>query len=358
MVQVALGWPYFLNFSSDLYSSIFLGFKLIYSEYICPDGKVDLVLSDDKLKLQTKSGKSYPLEKISDVDMAPNFMPHDPKSEALNSNLEIYDQNFSVERYQNELQWLYQTFGVVESTFRAEIIKPLNLQPGDKVLITACGLGSDIQPILDVIGPEGTLYIQDLAREMVCASAKNTRARGYSGKNIHFSICDAQNLPFKAGYFDAVFHFGGINLFDDLKAAISEMSRVTRNGGRVVFGDESVAPWLRTCDYGRAAIKNNSLWGVDTPINLLPLNAVDVNLSWVFGNCFYLISFSVTEKGPFMNMDVVHKSPRGGSMRTRYFGQLEGVNPETVLLIQAEAKKCQKSIHEFLENLINSQIRS
>jgi ubiquinone/menaquinone biosynthesis C-methylase UbiE len=331
---------------------------LIFSEYVCPDNKSDLVLSDDKLALQAKSGKTYPLQKISNLDMAPNFMPHDPQSGALSSNLEIYDQNFSVERYQNELQWLYETFGVVEAAFRAEIIKPLNLRPGDKVLITACGLGSDIQPILDVIGPEGSLYIQDLASEMVSASAKYIRARGYAGKNIYFSISNAQNLPFKTGYFDAVFHFGGINLFDDLKASISEMSRVTRNGGRVCFGDESVAPWLRSSHYGKAAIKNNSLWGVDTPINLLPLTAVDVSLSWVFGNCFYLISFSISEKGPFMNMDVVHKSPRGGSMRTRYFGQLEGVNPETVLLIQAEAKKRQTSIHELLENLIRNQIRN
>jgi ubiquinone/menaquinone biosynthesis C-methylase UbiE len=330
---------------------------LIFTEYVCPDTKTDLVLSDDKLELRAKSGKIYPIQKISDVDVAPNFMPHDPQSGALNSNLEIYDQKFSVERYQNELEWLYETFGVVETAFRKEIIKPLNLRPGDKVLITACGLGSDVPRILDAIGPEGCLYIQDLASEMVSASAKSTRAKGYTGANIYFSISDAQNLPFKAEYFDAVFHFGGINLFDDLKASISEMSRVTKNGGRVVFGDESVAPWLRASDYGKAAIKNNSLWGVVTPINLLPQNAVDVNLSWVFGNCFYLISFSVSEKGPYMNMDVVHKSPRGGSMRTRYFGQLEGVNPKTVLLIQAEAKKRQISVHELLENMINNQIR-
>jgi hypothetical protein len=38
-------------------------------------------------------------------------------------------------------------------------------------------------------------------------------------------------------------------------------------------------------------------------------------------------------------MDVLHKSPRGGSMRKRFFGQLEGVSSEHKQKLIDYAKK-------------------
>jgi len=325
----------------------------MYSAYICPKTKSELIKSEDSLSLKSESGEYYPLEKISELDWAPNFLAAYKLKNIQKKNLDIYDQKFSIDRYKNELDWLYETFGTDNDTFRQNNIKLLNLQSGDKVLITACGIGSDILPILKAIGPKGSLFVQDLAFEMVHESARYIRSLGILAENIFFSISDAEKLQFRDQYFDSVYHFGGINLFDNIQNAISEMSRVVKFGGKVVFGDESVAPWLRNKDYGRAVIKNNSLWGVDTPIALLPENAIDVNLSWTLGNCFYLISFTVSQNGPYINMDVKHNSPRGGTIRTRYFGQLEGVSPRLIQLISEEAKLRKMSIHDLLEKFIN-----
>jgi ubiquinone/menaquinone biosynthesis C-methylase UbiE len=325
----------------------------MYSAYICPKTKCELIKSEDSLSLKSESGEHYPLERISELDWAPNFLAAYKLKDIQKKNLDIYDQNFSIDRYKNELEWLYETFGTDNKTFRHKNIELLNLQPGNNVLITACGLGSDILPILEAIGPTGSLFVQDLAAEMVYESARSIRSLGIQAQNIFFSISDAQKLQFRDGYFDAVFHFGGINLFENIQSAISEMSRVVKFGGKVVFGDESVAPWLRNTDYGRAVIKNNSLWEISTPIALLPENAIDVNLTWTLGNCFYLISFTVSQNGPYINMDVKHKSPRGGTIRTRYFGQLEGVSPRLIQLISEEAKHRKISVHDLLEKFIN-----
>ena len=133
------------------------------------------------------------------------------------------------------------------------------------------------------------------------------------------------------------------------------MERVVKPGGRVVFGDEGIAPWLKNTEYGRIALNNNSLWSASAPIDLLPKNSVDVRLSWVLGNCFYVIDFEVSDTGPFMNIDVPHKGTRGGSMRTRFFGQLEGVVEETKKFVFEDAKRRGISIHEWLEQVIQDQ---
>src|SRR3546814_5164791 len=86
-------------------------------------------------------------------------------------------------------------------------------------------------------------------------------AGGATPANLFFSVSDACHLPFEDRFFDAAFHFGGINLFEDVEGAIGEMNRVVKPGGRVVFGDEGIGPWLRDTEFGRIVVNNNPLWG-------------------------------------------------------------------------------------------------
>ena len=322
------------------------------SIYICP--KTKKVLQEHDIGLLRDDGVLYPyIENIK--GNVPNFLLSCQQGEYAKQSLEMYNQKDSTDIYANFLDWLFKTFDEEETLFRKKLIAKLQLKNGDKVLITGCGLGDDIYPILDIIGDSGEVYASDLSGEMILAATHHKKLSNYNTNNIYFSVCNAQTLPFSDDFFDGVFHFGGINLFDDIELAIKEMQRVAKSGARVVFGDEGVAPWLKNTEYGKIAINNNSLWDAEPPINLLPENALDVNLSWILGGCFYLIDFEVSDVGPYMNMNINHKGPRGGNMGTRYFGKLEGVSLETKQFVIADAKEKGISAHDWLEQIINKQ---
>ena len=267
----------------------------------------------------------------------------------------MYGPQASAEIYRNYMDWLFQTFDEDQSSFRSSLLSKLKPQEGNKVLITGCGFGDDIPPILNAIGPHGAVYANDFAMGMVVAASHDFFTHQANMKNVFLSVCNAQSLPFEDHYFDRAFHFGGINLCDNMRAAIDEMERVVKPGGRVVFGDEGVAPWLRTFEFRLMAINNNSLWQSTAPLNLLPRLCVDVQRSWVPGNCFYVIDFEVSASGPFMNPDMVQKGRRVGSMRTRYSGQLEGVTEESKKFVLEDAAAKGMSVYEWLENCINKK---
>jgi hypothetical protein len=69
-------------------------------------------------------------------------------------------------------------------------------------------------------------------------------------------------------------------------------------------------------------------------------------------NCFYVIEFSVSDRPPPINIDVPHVGTRGGSIRTRYFGQLEGVDPDLRDRIYAQAERLGISRVEYIELLL------
>lgn len=286
-------------------------------------------------------------------DHIPDFRDSALLADGGKTSLEMYDFKGASEIYRNFLSWLYKTFDVEEGEFRADLIGRLKLVPGSRVLITGCGIGDDVVEVLGSLDSTASVFASDLAPEMVVATrAALIEMNRPASAAVSLSVCNACHLPFEDGFFDAAFHFGGINLFDDVRLAIEEMARVTRDGGRVVFGDEGIAPWLAKTEYGRMAVANNYLWAAEAPIDVLPQSAVEVSLSWVLGNCFYVIEFEKRSQGPFMNPDVPHVGRRGGSMRTRYFGQLEGVSVELRQKVLKEAASKNVSVTDWLESAI------
>ncbi|MCQ1798473.1 class I SAM-dependent methyltransferase [Neorhizobium galegae] len=267
------------------------------------------------------------------------------------ANLSFYSAPASKEMYRNFLDWLFATFGVEELDFRRGLIAKLNLKSGSKVLITGCGFGDDVLLCMESVGDLGEVHAQDLSKEMVHAAA-----RAYPAKNALYTISNALDLPYRDRYFDGVFHFGGINLFGDMARAVKEMERVCKIGGRVVFGDEGIAPHLRGTEYGKVAISNIDIWKASAPLEKLPSNAEEISLSYVLGNCFYIIEFSVGEGLPKMNIDVEHKGLRGGTARSRYYGRIEGVTISAKEKLYQAARARNTSVHRLLSDLIDEAI--
>ena len=107
----------------------------------------------------------------------------------------------------------------------------------------------------------------------------------------------------------------------------------------------------------KSLITNNSLYDLEPPMNLIPLSAKDVKLSWVINNCFYVIEYIVGDKEWTADINLPHVGRRGGSIKTRHFGKLEGIDP---LLRDKFYKKAEKkgiSRVKYLESLIEKEIK-
>ena len=193
----------------------------------------------------------------------------------------------------------------------------LDLHAGDRVLEVSCGTGKDSKHIIPQIGASGTLHSLELSISMLKIARQKLQG---SATPIEYLVGNASYLPFPDGQFDAAFHFGGVNTFGEKRRAIAEMARVVRPGGKVVVGDESVAPWLYRRVYGRILRTANPLYNHRPPMELLPANAEAVCLRWILGNAFYLIEFRVGEAPPRVDLDLQIPGPRGGTLRSRYYG--------------------------------------
>ncbi len=332
---------------------------LLEQVYVCPKTKTRLKLEREEDasspevvqgRLMSQEGTAYPIE-----DGIPYFIFPGQLGEIETKTQSEYDNVYTEEFYQNAIDWQFASVYDDEHRVREFMIDQLDLKPSARVLEVGCGTGLDSFRIAQRLDKNGTLFLQDLSRQMVLL----TRDRlAWDHEELELS-CDlnyfassAALLPFPDHYFDAVFHFGGFNNFEDPRAAFAEFARVVKEGGKVVVGDESVAPWLAGTTFGKIICTNNPLFEYEAPLDALPESARDVTVRWIIGNCFYLIDFRVGEGPLELNLDLPHKGRRGGTMRSRYYGRLEGVTPETKELAWAAVEKRGCSMYEWLDRLV------
>jgi ubiquinone/menaquinone biosynthesis C-methylase UbiE len=116
---------------------------------------------------------------------------------------------------------------------RARIVSILGLRRGTSILEVSPGPGAYQREIRDAVGQEARFAAVDLSMGMLTQCQKRNREL-----NVALIQANGSHLPFADDSFDALFHFGGVNLFDRPEAAISEFIRVVRTGGIVSWGDE------------------------------------------------------------------------------------------------------------------------
>ena len=216
--------------------------------------------------------------------------------------------------YNNYLKWLSSTLKMSLHKIRSEIFEDIKIKKNGKVLFIGCGLGDEINFFYKKFKKKNTqIYGQDYSKKFILQTAKK-----FKNKNIKLTISDAHALPYKTNYFDLVFHFGGINQFKNIKKAIFEMSRVCKKNGEVFFSDEGMGPWRKKTELYLALKENNSFWSKSPPIHLLPDNSKNVKINWILKNNFYTVKFQLDSDEKDINPNITHKSPRGGSISTRY----------------------------------------
>src|SRR5574341_1047568 len=253
------------------------------------------------------------------------------------------------EAYDQNLHLTFKTHGENEQVLRNLFVDALELQTAHRVLEVSCGTGRDSEIIAQRLSAAGHLCLQDIAAGMIerCRQRLATVSVPTS-----FSLSNACYLPYPDRYFDAVYSFGGLGEFSDIKRSLSEMVRVSKVGAKIVVGAESMPPWLRETDFAKILITTNKQFLAKVPLEEMPIEARDVRLRWVIGGVFYLIDFKVGEGEPAADFDFEIPGPRGGTYRTRYLGQMEGGKPETKRLAELARTKKGVSQHEWLDKVV------
>jgi demethylmenaquinone methyltransferase/2-methoxy-6-polyprenyl-1,4-benzoquinol methylase len=105
------------------------------------------------------------------------------------------------------------------------------LRPGDRVLDVAGGSGDLAAALAERVGPGGEVWLTDINAAMLSVGRDRLADRGLL---LPTAQCDGEHLPFPDRHFDCVTVGFGLRNMTHKDAALAEMTRVLRPGGRLV----------------------------------------------------------------------------------------------------------------------------
>jgi len=151
----------------------------------------------------------------------------------------------------------------VWKSFAIKLARP---RPGERMLDVASGSGDLARALVRRVAPSGEVWLTDVNRRMLQRGRDRLLDSGALAPAVQ---CDAERLPFAAGYFDCVTVGFGLRNMTRKDAALEEMVRVLKPGGRLLVLEFSkvwkplepaydlysfkVLPWLGERVAGEAA---------------------------------------------------------------------------------------------------------
>ncbi|MCL4562162.1 MAG: methyltransferase domain-containing protein [Chloroflexi bacterium] len=176
-----------------------------------------------------------------------------------------------------------------ESRRRRELLSHLESDGSGRLLEVSIGTGGNLPYMIGKPGL-GEIYGLDISLGQLRRCQSRCRRKGWE---VDLFLGNAEQLPFKDEVFDSVFHFGGINFFNDRKKAIAEMIRVARPGTKIVISDEhergarsyelTLPGFSRTFKRKREPVR--------PPVELVPETMEDIRLTDIWRGWFYCLEF-------------------------------------------------------------------
>ena len=247
------------------------------------DWLIDILQSPETLKPLKYNGTNFESEEkvykinnnILSIVYPDNISGTDAKyNKFYNLIAPLYDFN---ERVMGRL-----LAGVDMIAWREKIITFVGLKSGMKILEVSPGPGVFQKFLRHDIGEEGELVALDLSMGMLRQCQKQNGAL-----KVQLIQGNAQFLPFADNSFDALYHFGGVNLFNDPQKAINEFIRVVKKDGIVSWGDEGFSENYKKVLRKKILLKMNP--GFSRPHPVIPDTIYEVKENLVYDGLAYLI---------------------------------------------------------------------
>ena len=118
---------------------------------------------------------------------------------------------------------------------RARLREILEPRAGERLLEIGPGTGYYSLPVAGWLSPGGSLDLVDVQQEMLDHTVRRAREEGID--NIEPTLADARELPFEDDAFDGAYLVTVLGEIPDQDAALRELRRVVRPGGRIVVGE-------------------------------------------------------------------------------------------------------------------------
>ena len=165
---------------------------------------------------------------------------------------------------------------------RMDIVSRIGISAGQRLLEVSPGPGVFQKSLRAKLCDTGEFVSLDLSFNML----RQCRLRN-PGQNVWLIQGDGQSLPFADNSFDTLFHFGGVNLFNDANKAIREFIRVVKRNGIVSWGDEGFSKDYKSKTRRKILATINP--GFLKPMPKIPDSLRDVKLHEVYGGLGYLV---------------------------------------------------------------------
>ena len=122
--------------------------------------------------------------------------------------------------------------GGMHRLWKAFTIQRSGVREGSRVLDVAGGTGDLSLAFAKKVGKSGQVWLTDINNAMLAHGRDRLLDKGYM---LPVAQCDAEKLPFPDEYFDCVTVAFGLRNMTHKDAALKEMCRVLKPGGRLVY---------------------------------------------------------------------------------------------------------------------------
>lgn len=135
---------------------------------------------------------------------------------------------------------IYSIVDLVLAKVRKEVVRIANVKKGEKILDVCSGTGDQ----LFYFQRENKIIGEGIDINPLMIKRARRKKEKLAANDISFQLANAKNLPFDKETFDLVIISLALHEMDkeERKKVISEMKRVVKKGGKLIFLDYSFPP--------------------------------------------------------------------------------------------------------------------